>query len=188
VLPKSLFQLKELQGLYIWANRLTELPADIGELDQLWELDVSKNRLGALPESIGQLRQLQRLYLSENELSALPDSVGHIRSLREIYLHGNDQLGIPREILGARWDKSGATPADAKIVLRYYFLARGGSWPLNEAKLILIGRGEVGKTCIVNRLMRNVKRPDLFLTQKPNRSRTSTTTTTSTNRQLRNLV
>src|SRR5271165_3844926 len=182
VLPKSLFQLKELQGLYIWANRLTELPAAIGELDQLEELDVSKNRLGALPESIGrlnrlwglyaqgnelrelpesigQLRQLQRLYLSENQLSALPDSVGQIRSLREIYLHGNDQLGIPREILGARWEKvskSGATPADAKRVLRYYFLARGGSWPLNEAKLILIGRGGVGKTCIVNRLVRNV--------------------------------
>src|SRR5271165_5742242 len=182
VLPKSLFQLKELQGLYIWANRLTELPAAIGELDQLEELDVSKNRLGALPESIGrlnrlwglyaqgnelrelpesigQLRQLQRLYLSENELRALPDSVGQIRSLREIYLHENDKLGIPREILGARWEKvrkSGATPADAKRVLRYYFLARGGSWPLNEAKLILIGRGGVGKTCIVNRLVRNV--------------------------------
>jgi internalin A len=182
VLPKSLFQLKELQGLYVWANRLTELPAAIGELGQLYELDVSKNRLGTLPESIGrlsrlwalyaqgnelrelpesigQLRQLQRLYLSENDLSAVPDSIRQLRSLREIYLHGNGQLGIPREILGARWEKvsdSGATPPDARRVLRYYFLARGGSWPLNEAKLILIGRGEVGKTCIVNRLVRNV--------------------------------
>lgn len=30
---------------------------------------------------------------------------------------------------------------------------RGGSRPLNEAKLILLGRGEVGKTCLVNRLV-----------------------------------
>ena len=43
VLPESLFQLKELQGLDIWANRLSELPAAIDELDQLWELDVSKS-------------------------------------------------------------------------------------------------------------------------------------------------
>ena len=181
-LPKSLIELKELQGLYIWRNLLTQLPADIGELGQLDRLDVSKNRLDLLPESIGRLtrlrglyaqvnhlrelpesighlRQLQWLYLAENQLSALPDPIRQLRSLKEIYLHGNDQLGIPREILGERWEKvsnSGATPADAKRVLKYYFLARGGKWPLNEAKLILIGRGMVGKTCIVNRLVRNV--------------------------------
>jgi internalin A len=35
------------------------------------------------------------------------------------------------------------------------FLTRGGSHPLNEAKLILVGRGGVGKTCVVNRLVRD---------------------------------
>jgi internalin A len=192
VLPEFLFQLKELQGLYVWRNLLTELPATIGELRQLERLDVSKNRLGSLPESlgrlnrllglyaqgnllrevpesIGQLRQLQWLYISENQLSALPDSIRQLRSLREIYLHGNDQLGIPREILVSN---SVATPADAKRLLKYYFLARGGSWPLNEAKLILIGRGGVGKTCLVNRLVRNVfedtsKTQGISITQLP---------------------
>jgi internalin A len=198
VLPEFLFQFKELQGLYVWRNLLTEVPATIGELRQLERLDVSKNRLGSLPESIGrlnrllglyaqgnllrevpesigQLRQLQWLYISENQLSALPDSIRQLRSLREIYLHGNDQLGIPREILGERWEKvsnSVATPADAKRLLKYYFLARGGSWPLNEAKLILIGRGGVGKTCLVNRLVRNVfedtsKTQGISITQWP---------------------
>jgi internalin A len=171
VLPESLIQLKELRGLYIWRNRLTELPDDIGELGQLDKLDVSKNCLGALPESIrrlsqlrglyaqnnelrevpegiGQLRQLQWLYLSENKLKALPGTLRQLHSLREIYLHGNEQLGIPREILGARWEEvsnTGAMPTEAKRILRYYFLARGRSWPLNEAKLILIGRGAVGR-------------------------------------------
>jgi internalin A len=198
VLPESLVQLKELRGLYIWRNRLTELPDDIGELGQLDKLDVSKNCLGALPESIGrlsqlrglyaqnnelrevpegigQLRQLQWLYLSENKLKALPDTLRQLHSLREIYLHGNEQLGIPREILGARWEdvsNTGAMPTEAKRILRYYFLARGGSWPLNEAKLILIGRGAVGKTCVVNRLERNVfedtsKTQGISITQWP---------------------
>ncbi|HYH83846.1 MAG TPA: COR domain-containing protein [Pyrinomonadaceae bacterium] len=40
------------------------------------------------------------------------------------------------------------------MILDYYFSARGGGKrPLNEAKLILVGRGAVGKSSIVNRLI-----------------------------------
>ena len=38
-------------------------------------------------------------------------------------------------------------------LLRYYFRLRGRHQPLNEAKLILVGRWGVGKTSIVNRLV-----------------------------------
>ena len=44
----------------------------------------------------------------------------------------------------------------AGAILEYYFRLRGGKRPLNEAKLILVGRGAVGKTSIVNRLVDNV--------------------------------
>jgi internalin A len=108
-------------------------------------------------------------------LATLPDTLQRLRALQEIYLHGNDQLGIPHEILGPTWEQMrnrGATPAEAKRILKYYFLAQGGSWPLNEAKLILIGRGEVGKTCLVNRLVRDVfadtsKTQGISITQWP---------------------
>jgi internalin A len=44
-----------------------------------------------------------------------------------------------------------ASPA---AILDYYFRTRGGGKrPLNEAKLILVGRGAVGKTSIANRLI-----------------------------------
>src|SRR5205807_3970974 len=42
---------------------------------------------------------------------------------------------------------------DPFAVLEYYFRSRAGARPLNEAKLILLGRGEVGKTALVNRLV-----------------------------------
>jgi internalin A len=158
-LPESISQLKRLELLDISRNALTALPESIGQLSQLRGLYVQRNELRDVPKSIGQLQQLRWLYLSENKLTDLPNTLQQLHSLREIYLHGNEQLGIPREILGPRWEKvsnSGATPTKAQRILRYYFLACGGSWPLNEAKLILIGRGEVGKTCIVNRLERNV--------------------------------
>jgi internalin A len=45
-------------------------------------------------------------------------------------------------------------PAKPSEILDYYFRTRGGERrPLNEAKLILVGRGAVGKTSIVNRLV-----------------------------------
>jgi internalin A len=50
--------------------------------------------------------------------------------------------------------ESSASPAKPSAILDYYFRARGGEkQSLNEAKLILVGRGSVGKTSIINRLI-----------------------------------
>ena len=43
----------------------------------------------------------------------------------------------------------------AEILDYYYRVWGGGQRPLNEAKLILVGRGAVGKTSLVNRLIHN---------------------------------
>jgi internalin A len=71
-------------------------------------------------------------------------------------VHGNDALGLPTEVLGPTRNDVGegnvkaATPS---TVLDYYFRTRVAKRPLNEAKLILVGRGGVGKTSLVNRLL-----------------------------------
>jgi internalin A len=92
----------------------------------------------------------------------------------QLYLHGNEALGLPAEVLGPSQDDFGIPAKPAKI-LDYYFRVRGGHLPdgkatppthgaetrdaynggrpLNEAKLILIGRGAVGKTSIVNQII-----------------------------------
>jgi internalin A len=48
---------------------------------------------------------------------------------------------------------SGATPARPQDILNYYFKIGVAPRPLNEAKLILVGFGAVGKTSLVNRLV-----------------------------------
>jgi internalin A len=74
--------------------------------------------------------------------------------LERLYLHGNQALGLPAEILGPTWQEHSANSAKPAAILDYYFRARGREKrPLNEAKLILVGRGAVGKTSIVNRLI-----------------------------------
>jgi len=154
VLPEGIGQLSQLQNLYVDSNALTALPEGIGQLSQLRTLSVSGNQLTALPEGIGQLSQLQNLYVDSNALTALPEGIGQLSQLQNLYLHDNAALGVPPEVLGPTWhevskENKAAKPAD---ILAYYFRARYGG-PLNEAKLILVGFGAVGKTSLVNRLV-----------------------------------
>jgi internalin A len=155
-LPEFIGQLTQLQSLGLSGNQLSELPEFIGQLTQLQFLDLSENQLTELPESIGRVAGLNMFYLDNNHLTGLPESLRNLSSLERLYLHGNDALDLPAEVLGVSWQEShskvAANPAD---ILNYYFRVRGGRRPLNEAKLILLGRGAVGKTSLVNRLVHN---------------------------------
>jgi internalin A len=87
----------------------------------------------------------------------LPVELSKCKKLRQLFLHGNPDLGIPAEILGptreeARYGSSTEMPAKPADILDYYFRPKR---PLLEAKLILVGRGAVGKTSLVNRLVHN---------------------------------
>ena len=151
-LPESLGQLTQLRTLFVWDNQLTTVPEVIGNLTQLETLQISMNHLSDLPKSFGQLTQLQELLLHHNKLQALPDSLSKLTALHHLSLHGNHALGLPPEVLGPTYEHEGklAKPAD---ILDYYFRVRVAKRPLNEAKLILVGRGGVGKTSLVNRLL-----------------------------------
>jgi internalin A len=136
---------------------------DKAQRDRAPTLDLSLQNLTKLPEAIGQLTQLQWLDLFRNGLTALPEAMRHLRELTELYLHENNALGLPAEVLRPPWTESparntlSAKPSD---ILEYYFRIRGGRRPLNEAKLILVGRGAVGKTSVVNRLVHDRFFPD----------------------------
>jgi internalin A len=154
-LPESIGQLTALQELSLRGNKLTELPESIGQLIALQSLYLDNNKLTELPESIGQLTALQSLYLSGNKLAELPESFGNLKGLEELYLHGNGALGLPLEVLGATFDdyiNNRGNPAKPDEIIEYYFQVQRSKRPLNEAKLILVGRGGVGKTSLVNRL------------------------------------
>jgi internalin A len=155
-LPESMGQLSRLKVLYVHNNQLTSLFDSIAHLSQLRILDVHSNQLIEVTDSIGRSIRLQNLNLSDNRLMTLPESLRTISSLEALYLHGNDALGLPIEVLGPTWQQvfeRKAHPLKPSEILDYYFRVRSGQRPLNEAKLILVGRGAVGKTSIVNRLV-----------------------------------
>ena len=89
------------------------------------------------------------------KFGGLPESLVKL-NLSGLYLHGNPGLGIPSEVLGPTWSEFNSkttTLAKPSDIIDYYLRVRGGRRPLNEAKLILVGRGAVGKTSLVNRLV-----------------------------------
>jgi internalin A len=154
-LPEWIGQLTELQALNLDDNQLTALPKSIGQLTKLQRLDLDDNQLTALPESIGQLTKLQRLDLGRNQLTVLPESIVNLSQLKNLYLHGNSPLGLPAEVVGPSWVEvfeNRKEPKPPSTILEYYFRSRQGR-PLNEAKLILVGRGGSGKTSLVKRLV-----------------------------------
>src|SRR5262249_17761278 len=82
-------------------------------------------------------------------------SLTQLANLTRLFLHRNPGLGIPDEILGpTNIDVvvERKQPKPPEEILNYYFSQRAGSRPLNEAKLILVGQGGVGKTSLVKTL------------------------------------
>ncbi|MBS4167088.1 hypothetical protein NEOC65_002194 [Neochlamydia sp. AcF65] len=97
-IPPEIFQLSQLQILYLSRNHLTALPAEIGQLSQLQTLYLDQNQLTALPAEIGQLTQLQKLYLNQNQLTPLPTEIGQLTQLQKLCLNQNQLTSLPAEI------------------------------------------------------------------------------------------
>jgi len=150
-LPEAIAQLSHLTVLYLSDNQLTRLPEAIAQLSNLSWLNLSDNQLTRLPEAIAQLSNLRVLDLRNNQLTTLPEAIKQLSQLEKLDLRGN-QLNIPAEILGSSWDSLGKP---SQILTYYFSLATEEKQPLNEAKVLLVGQGTVGKTSLVKRLINN---------------------------------
>lgn len=147
VLPPEIGQLNSLTILYLYENRLITLPAEIGQLTRLKSLRVHKNQLTGIPSEIGQLMGLTSLYLNDNYLTEIPREITQLSQLAHLQLQNNPDLPIPPEII--------AQEDNAQAILAYLRERQeAAARPLNEAKLILVGQGGVGKTSLVKRLLR----------------------------------
>lgn len=157
--------LKNLQSLYISHNQVSELDDWIGSLTQLRTLDLSYNKLTTMPELLGNLRQLRLLDIHGNQLKSLPESIGQLLQLQSLNLASNLLTDVPlslaklKNLNELKLDDNPLNPELAAAynegldaVKRYLSLRAEIRVVLNEAKLILIGEGEVGKTCLLGAL------------------------------------
>lgn len=124
------------------------LPEDFVALTSLRELYLWHSKIIALPENIGVLTQLKSLCLRGCNIQSLPASLRAISALTRLDLEYTPLARtIPPEIL----------KQSAKEIIRYIFQQQSNAPKqfFNESKMVIVGQGHVGKTCILNRLINN---------------------------------
>jgi internalin A len=164
-LPDWLGNLTALADLNVWGNQLTALPDWLGNLTTLTELTLSGNQLTAVPDSLENLTALTELNLGDNQLASLPDSLGNLTALTRLDLSGNRLTFLPIQLANLLVSgiqlELGGNPLDdplpelaarGPVDLATYLRSLKDAIPQYEAKLLLVGEGNVGKTSLVTAL------------------------------------
>lgn len=141
----ALGNLASLQVLVLAGLGLRRFPEWIRNLRLLRSVSLFENSLTSIPNWISELTELSTLDVSYNRIRSLSTSLRDLKNLEDFSIIDNPDLGLPEEILRA----------PARRVLNYYFrtAGRAAGQPLNEFKLVLVGRGGVGKTTLVHKLV-----------------------------------
>lgn len=161
-IPAAIASLTKLQTLNLSGNPLTEIPAWLTELTHLQALDLSHCRCSELPAELGQLRALKLLNIGHNRLAVLPPEIGELTNLRSLDLEGNQLATLPPELgrlpgnLGLRLQGNPLTEPLPELVERgmpallvYLRSLLDPGAPQYEAKVLLVGEGNVGKTSLI---------------------------------------
>ncbi|OUC12470.1 MAG: hypothetical protein B0A82_22225 [Alkalinema sp. CACIAM 70d] len=186
-LPSEIGQLSNLTHLYLYRNRITSLPFEIKQLTQLEELDLRGNLLPIPPEILGgeslteaqielyawlvdyireyqhapSIRQMMRA-MDLKSPAPIQSRLEHLRAKGFI----DWSEGRARTIRLSRLDYEVRKKIpEAAAILDYYFQIQHDQnlfllQPLNEAKLLLVGQGGVGKTSLVKRLIEGNYNPN----------------------------
>ncbi len=164
-IPAEIAQLTNLQSLHLSDNKVTEIPVEIGKLTKLQSLNLSDNKVTEIPTEIAQVTNLDYLQLAYNQLTEIPVEIAKLTNLESLDLDSNQLTEIPTEIakltnlrklyldgnqlspeLQAAYDEG------LDSLFEYLHKQSKDQITLNEAKLILIGEGAVGKSCLLDAL------------------------------------
>jgi internalin A len=173
-LPEEIGRLRSLQFLSLGGTQLRTLPPEIGRLGNLQSLTCVGTQLTMLAAEIGQLESLRFLDLRDNQLASLPAEIGQLSRLQLLDLRGNRLTSLPREVAGLPETLSLRLAGNPLVEpfadlthlevrdLFAYLRSLDTAEPIFEAKVLLVGEGNVGKSSLLSRL-----RDEEFVENRP---------------------
>ena len=174
-LPPQLGYLGNLHLLRVDGNRVTAFPHGVTELANLEQLRLDGNLIAELPPEIGQLISLRVLSLARNRLTGVPAEIADLGRLEQLRLDGNQLTGLPASLArplarGVTVDLGGnplSEPLPELIgrgpaALAAYLRGLERAAEQFEAKVLLLGEGDVGKTSLAAAL-----RGEPFVARRP---------------------
>jgi internalin A len=161
-LPPEIGQFTSLQKLSVDRNELTTLPPEISRLTSLQSLSVRHNLLNVLPTQLNRLTWLGEMWLDSNCLTALPREIGKLTSLQSLILDNNQIKELPKEIasllvqgLVIHLNGNPLREPLPEIIgrgqhaLAIYLNSLEDAIRQYDAKVLLVGEGNVGKTSLI---------------------------------------
>ncbi|PKN92930.1 MAG: hypothetical protein CVU44_12935 [Chloroflexi bacterium HGW-Chloroflexi-6] len=172
ILPETLLRLTQLQYLDLSKNQLATMPEQISQLKRLKILVLSNNLFKDIPTPFVRLLLSGTFIIEPNNNLSFPDSSdsGWIDEAyfddelakKSTYFQENisaavNQLGFWASLFidnnPLNPELAEAYKQGTKGVMAYLRARAEAQLILSEAKLILIGEGEVGKTCLLDALL-----------------------------------
>lgn len=169
-LPEEFAQLKKLKGLGLNDNSFSEFPDVIFSLTNLESLAINRN-FKYLPSGITNLTKLKYLYMPQANIDKLPEKIGELKNLKGLCIWGSNIRILPnsmKDLVNLDWimiskmffstfvppELFGQSPLE---VIGYVLKYQSDHTKINlyESKMIIVGQGGVGKTCLLNRLVHN---------------------------------
>ena len=164
-IPEEIANLTQLQSLFLYRNEIIKFPDTFKDLTNLRELRFSPKKLSKVPNIFRKLKSLRLLWLESGQLTSLPDWIGELTELKTLLLYNNEIRDLPESINNLvnleriSLEENPLNPELAKAneqgldAIKAYLRAKAEEQIiLNEAKLILVGEGEVGKTSLLGAL------------------------------------
>ena len=163
-IPEEIFEYPDIRTINLsndsycdnyMKNTIVSVPDSISKLRNLTKLNISNNQVSNISEEISKLKALKYLDLSTNNLTHLSEKIANMPGLQELNLEDNPFDLLPPEIV-ARGIES----------IRNFIKELEEKDYLYEVKLIIVGEGRVGKTCISQALINdNFKLEDIESTE-----------------------
>lgn len=125
-------------------NRISKIPPQISKIKKLSILNIENNVVSQISEEVAELRNLKKLNLDNNEIKDLSEKIANMQGLKELMLHENPFDMLPPEIVSR-----------GIISIRNFYKELKEQDFIYEVKLIIVGEGRVGKTCLSKALIDN---------------------------------